>query len=135
MSDSIEGGCLCGQVAFTVKDDFFSFKLCHCSLCRKTSGSAHVANLFTQPENLQWLKGQELVSSYDIPDNQVRRVFCSNCGTGLPFVTQNGKYLIVPAGSLAAQPDMQPEHAIFWADRMPWYDGVAQLEHFDAYPE
>ena len=135
MSKTINGGCLCGQVKFTVQDEFFSFKLCHCSMCRKISGSAHVANLFTKPDNIQWLSGEDAISSYDIPNNQVRRVFCSTCGTSLPFVSQSGKIRIVPAGSLEEQPSsMQPEHAIFWADRMPWYDQVHQLQHFDEYP-
>ncbi|MCV6605403.1 MAG: GFA family protein [Porticoccaceae bacterium] len=104
-------------------------------MCQKISGSAHVSNLFTKPENIEWLKGEHAISSYDIPDNQVRRVFCSTCGTGLPFVTQSGKFLIVPAGSLADQPSIKPEHAIFWADRMPWYDQVPELQHFSGYPK
>lgn len=40
----IGGSCLCGAVAFKVRLPFHEFVNCHCSRCRKASGSAYAAN-------------------------------------------------------------------------------------------
>jgi hypothetical protein len=37
-------------------------------------------------------------------------------------VTKSGKALIVPAGSLDAEPNIQPNDNIFWAEQANWYD-------------
>lgn len=47
MSDKHLGACLCGAVRFEVDGAFDRFYLCHCESCRKDSGSAHAANLFS----------------------------------------------------------------------------------------
>jgi hypothetical protein len=46
MTQTVTGSCLCGAVSFEVSGAFDSFFLCHCSRCRKDTGSAHAANLF-----------------------------------------------------------------------------------------
>lgn len=57
MSQQHSGSCLCGAVRFTVQGAFEHFYLCHCEYCRKDSGSAHGANLFSATARLQWLAG------------------------------------------------------------------------------
>ncbi|MCG6938790.1 MAG: GFA family protein [Gammaproteobacteria bacterium] len=34
------------------------FQYCHCSRCRKFTGSAHAANIIIDPENFRWLGGE-----------------------------------------------------------------------------
>jgi hypothetical protein len=58
------GSCLCGAVRFKVTGAFERFYLCHCSLCRKDTGSAHAANLFSSTAKLAWLSGQEQVRTF-----------------------------------------------------------------------
>lgn len=126
-SDQLTGSCVCGAVCFSVLDDFISFKFCHCSLCRKLSGSAHVANLFGSPAHINWLAGREHIVQYDVPNSQVRRVFCSQCGTGLPFVTQDGAILVTPAGVLNASPSIAPQYVASWESRADWYESGLDL--------
>ncbi|MFT6655758.1 MAG: hypothetical protein ACJAWI_002533, partial [Marinomonas primoryensis] len=59
MSHLHTGSCLCGAVKFELKGEFKKFFLCHCSRCRKTSGSAHCASLFAPGAALRWLSGEE----------------------------------------------------------------------------
>ena len=47
-SNPTTGKCLCGVVQFRISGEFESFFLCHCSRCRKDSGSAHSANWHCQ---------------------------------------------------------------------------------------
>ncbi len=70
MSNPIHGACLCGQVQYQVSGPFDAFHLCHCSQCRRSTGTAHAANIFTSADRLQWLAGEELIKRYtpDEPD-------------------------------------------------------------------
>ena len=64
----ITGGCLCGKVRYEVFDSFESFHLCHCLQCRKITGSSHASNLFTAPENMKILTGEEYIKNYSDPE-------------------------------------------------------------------
>ena len=50
--NNIAGSCLCGSVKFRVFGEVDTFYLCHCSRCQRSTGTAHVANIFTQPGNI-----------------------------------------------------------------------------------
>ena len=62
--DSHLGSCLCGAVRFRIDGAFERFYLCHCSHCRKDTGSAHAANLFSSGARLTWLHGRDELRSY-----------------------------------------------------------------------
>jgi hypothetical protein len=134
MNEAIEGSCLCGGVRYAVTGPFDRFYYCHCSRCRKASGSAHVSNLFGRPENIRWIAGKELIRRFDLPTaERFSRCFCSECGTPVPHVTRNGQFLLVPAGALEGDPGMRPQANIFWRDRSPWYEEGLAAPRFDAY--
>jgi hypothetical protein len=122
----LTGGCCCGAVRFELVDDFSQFYFCHCEQCRRLTGSAHASNLFTRPDNIQWLQGQQDTHRYDHPERTFTQVFCKHCGSGLPFVTQSGQSLLVPAGSLDEEPKKQPDSQIFSEEQTHWHKvGVA----------
>ncbi|WP_170326481.1 GFA family protein [Ruegeria arenilitoris] len=127
LTNDINGQCICGAVRYRVQDNMAAFKLCYCSLCQKASGSAHVANAFTTPDQIKWLQGKDMLTSFDVPNSQVRRVFCRVCGTTLPFETQNGKFLVVPVGSLSRPPSSPVAAIAGWASRPAWYDTALGL--------
>jgi hypothetical protein len=137
--EKLTGGCLCGKVKFEILNDFSQFHLCHCTQCQRISGSAHVSNLFSKPEHITWLSGHENMKHFDYPNRNVSRTFCTECGTGLPYPTKTGKTLIVPAGSLDADPDnlpnIAPQDNIFWSERASWYDAAILTPRFDGFPK
>src|SRR5262245_54108822 len=61
------GSCLCGDVRFEILGAFERFFLCHCGRCRKDTGSAHAANLFSSTAKVRWLSGQSAISTYQVP--------------------------------------------------------------------
>ncbi len=136
MGKGIRGSCLCGQVSWTVTGPFDAFHLCHCSRCRKATGSAHAANIFTRPENITWLSGQALIKRFDLPEaERFAKCFCTHCGSTVPYLGRTGQYLVIPAGALDEDPGIAPLDNIFWADRAGWYDDGLKSEKFDAYPK
>jgi hypothetical protein len=97
-SMSKTGACLCGAVSFRISGNFESFFLCHCARCRKDTGSAFAANLFSSTSEIMWLSGHDHVKTYRVPTTRHARSFCADCGSALPSVQANGALLVVPAG-------------------------------------
>ena len=122
MNRKISGGCLCGTVKFTVNDSFDNFYFCYCEQCRKVSGSSHASNLLTTIGNIEWLSGFNKVVRFDHKEGAFTKVFCSICGSGLPHESQSGECLVVPAGSLDAEPSLTPQAQIFCSEKARWFD-------------
>jgi hypothetical protein len=135
MSKPIKGGCLCGQVQYEVAGPFDAFHLCHCSQCRRSTGSAHASNIFTTPDRIRWMSGEALIKRY-IPDdpNVISKSFCSHCGSLVPYVSVKSGKLIIPAGSLNESAGIVPDDNIFWRDRADWYDAGIAAEHKEQWP-
>jgi hypothetical protein len=127
------GGCLCGAVRFTVDGPFESFFLCHCSRCRKGSGSAHASNLFSNSASINWVSGEENVTTFSVPGARHTRNFCSVCGSGLPHKHPGGR-LKVPAGSLDTPVTLRPEAHIFAGSRADWDHELEDVPAFDTRP-
>jgi len=136
MAKTLTGRCLCGSVAFSVEDDFSAFYFCHCRQCQQITGSAHAANVFTAPTNIQWLQGADKLIRYDDPERSFTTQFCSQCGSGLPFVTKSGKALLIPAGSLDKEPEsILPMSNIFSVEKASWLDTGTHAPCVDGFPE
>ena len=126
------GSCLCGTVRFKITGEFDRFYLCHCSHCRKDTGSAHAANLFSSTATLMWLSGQEQATAFNLPQTRHMRCFCSLCGSALPYALPG--MLVVPAGSLDTQLSTAPDANIFTASRAAWDRDLTLVPSFDAFP-
>lgn len=131
-SQQYRGSCLCGAVRFTLDGEFERFYLCHCSHCRKDTGSAHAANLFASKAKLEWLSGQDKVHSYNLQGTRHTRSFCSVCGSAVPTVTP--KMTVVPAGCLDTDVSQTPDAHIFAASRASWDHELHTIPVFDKYP-
>lgn len=128
------GSCLCSAVTFEISGGFDAFFLCHCSRRRKNSGSAHGANLFATNAAIDWLSGEEAVTSFRLPDTRHERSFCGICGSALPIVQMNGALLVVPAGSLDGPVDVRPTAHICCASRAEWDVDLDAVPHMDGLP-
>ncbi|MFT5656777.1 MAG: hypothetical protein ACI9KN_000046 [Gammaproteobacteria bacterium] len=135
MENKVAGSCLCGKVQYAATGPFSTFHICHCSQCRRSTGSAHASNIFTTPDRLEWLSGEDQIKQY-IPDEPdiISKSFCRHCGSLVPYISVQSGKLIIPAGSLNDDPGIRPEDNIFWADRADWYDSVSLSPKFDAFP-
>ena len=134
MSGTHTGSCLCGAVRFEANGDFERFYLCHCEYCRKDTGSAHAANLFSSTAKLRWISGSEKVTRFDLPSTRHSRSFCSVCGSALPSLQMDGALLVVPAGSLNSALAMRPTAHLFVASRANWDQDLEQVPRMERFP-
>lgn len=132
MTNKHTGSCLCGAARFAIEGKFDRFMLCHCSRCRKFSGTVHASNLFCNEGKLTWLSGEDKVKFYDVPGTRFMKAFCSECGSPLPRT--RGEGVVVPAGCLETPVEVEPTAHIFVADRAEWEDELGDCRKFDQMP-
>ena len=122
MSQTIlKGSCLCGSVTFQVSGEPKRFYHCHCSRCRKATGTGHASNLFVQPGTLEWLAGQEQIRAFKVPQAiRFTNNFCGTCGSRLPRQAKDSDMVMIPTGSLDDEPTLKPQARIFSASRASW---------------
>jgi hypothetical protein len=128
------GACLCGKVRFEIAGEFEAFFLCHCSYCRKDTGSAHGANLFSSTAAIRWVSGESSVTTFNLPATRHAKSFCSVCGSPLPRLEANG-WLCVPAGSLDTDVTLRPNAHIFTASRANWDRLLVDVPEIEGSPD
>jgi hypothetical protein len=117
----LKGSCLCGAVKFEVSGEPTRFYHCHCSRCRKVSGTGHASNLFLQPGTLSWLSGDALVRVFKVPEaKRFANSFCAACGSRLPRQATDSDMVMIPAGSLDDAAPIAPQARIFSESRAHW---------------
>ena len=132
----MQGGCVCGEVEYEITPPFRVFQYCHCSRCRKFTGSAHASNIFVPVEQFRWIKGEDSVGRYEHPEAKYwATCFCKNCGSSLPWLVQGGGNVVVPAGTLDDDPEIEPQQNIFWEDKATWYTPVCDLPKHARLPQ
>ena len=129
------GSCLCRGIKFKVVGDFESFYLCHCRYCRKDTGSAHAANLFSVTAKLEWIKREHDISTFQPPKSHHMKAFCSRCGCALPHWQMEGTLLVVPAGCLDTELDKRPDAHIFTSNKANWDESLGELAEFTRLPQ
>ena len=129
----IKGECLCGTVQFEAASVVGSFELCHCTRCRKSSGSAYAAIVSVAADGFRITSGAELIRSFELPVIErppgYRRFFCQNCGSPVPNPTPVGSRLEIPAGCLKDEPGLSPDKHIYVEHKAEWdtiADGLPQ---------
>ena len=131
----MKGSCLCGSVTYEIDEPLKLMQYCHCSRCRKVTGSAHAANLYIAPEQFRWLRGEEQVKYYPLPDTKYFATsFCRECGANLPWLNQQGSAVIVPVGTLDDPIALRPENNIHWDSKADWYVETGQMKKFATLP-
>ena len=132
----LRGSCLCGSVTYAVRAPFSKFAHCHCARCRKATGAAHASNIYLKPEQLTWIKGEEMVARFDLPSAiSFAWWFCRNCGGPVPRVSRSGRTVVVPAGCLDDDPNEKPKARMFCGSEAPWACGADDVPRYAEYPE
>ncbi|XOV83203.1 MAG: GFA family protein [bacterium] len=113
-------------------DEFLYSMNCHCSNCRRTTGSAFKPLAGIEIEKLNVVEGIEQLLNYG--DEAARDVHCSQCGSLLYSVVRDGHFAHVPLGVIDGDMSIRPTHHIFVGSKAPWFkitDNLPQHEEFD----
>jgi hypothetical protein len=118
--DTVRGTCLCGGVRFEVDLPFVRANHCHCSRCRKHSGTFGLTQGRVPPEAFRLVAGGELIRVYR-PDVGAVKAFCSECGSSLFGGNwPDGPEISIRLGSLDGDPEIRPQYHSFVDSRAVW---------------
>ncbi|HEX3843783.1 MAG TPA: GFA family protein [Steroidobacteraceae bacterium] len=127
----LSGRCFCGAVVYTVPDEFLYAANCHCSNCRRTTGSAFKPFAGIEREKLVLADGHESLMVFG--EEAAHDTHCKVCGSLLYSVVREGAYVHVAMGTLVDAPRIRPNKHIFVGSKAPWFtitDGLPQFaEH------
>ena len=132
----LAGSCLCGAIRYAVSGTAVRFYHCHCSRCRKATGTGHASNLLVTPaDGIHWLAGSDLIASYRLPEaKRFRNCFCTRCGGPVPRVIPELDGVLIPAGTLDCAPPFAPQARIFYDSRVDWSCAGDGLPVYPEYP-
>lgn len=114
----MRGSCLCGKCVFEVNGRISAVGKCHCSKCRKVSGTGSNAVLWARPENVVWISGGESIKEFE--RDRWGNSFCGNCGSPLPRMDRNRTKWFVPAGLLDEDPHVGVRGHIWVSNKPSW---------------
>ena len=133
---TLNGSCLCGLLQFSVTGNPATFYHCHCSRCRKSSGTGHASNLFVKEAELNWSGDTDAIRSYKLPEaKRFLRTFCNRCGSPLPRAIPEFNMVMIPAGTLNNEPGIAPQAHIFQDSKAAWSCTSADIAAFPDYPK
>jgi hypothetical protein len=121
------GSCLCGAVGYEVRGDLGTAVYCHCSRCRKASGSAFASNVVVAAKDFVVVKGQDSLTTFSTPEG-VHRAFCAKCGS--PIISRRDSLpdvLRLRLGSLDTPVPAPPSAHIFVGSKAAWWEIRDQL--------
>jgi hypothetical protein len=135
----VHGSCLCGGVRFEIDRAVGPFDLCHCSRCRKVSGSAYLTWLGVRREDFRFLQGEDLIITYELPVRESPPAydtsFCRRCGSQVPNPSKTrDPWFEIPAGALDDDPGVRPDKHIYVDFKAAWdhiADGLPQVTKRD----
>ena len=132
---TLTGSCLCGALRYAVEGEPKRFYHCHCSRCRKSTGTGHASNIFVSGGSLKWTGDTATIMSFKLPDaERFVRTFCKTCGGPLPKEIPDMQLVMIPAGTLDDEPNIAPQARIFQSSKSDWSCGGDAVPCFEKYP-
>lgn len=126
----LRGSCLCGRLQFEIEGPHSGIGCCHCSLCRKCSGTGSMATIVVDFGQLRWISGEDSVTLYERPSGY-GSAFCSVCGSPAPDHDRRKRVYRFPVGLLDGEPDLPICDHIYVGSKASWDvigDGAPQFE-------
>jgi len=125
---TLSGGCHCGAVRYVITGRPYHRTLCHCTICRGTTGAPAVAWFSVRPGELRFTQGEPCSFRSSA---QATRTFCGTCGTALTFRRDGLDEVDVTTASLDDPEAAAPEDQTYARSRLRWMDGLASLPRHD----
>lgn len=128
----VHGSCLCGAIAWEAQQPLAAMRVCHCSRCRRRSGSTWFVGLTCRAGALRFLRGEGQIATWHMPGTRFYTMsFCRACGAAVPAVLHRGTFL--SAGCLDDDPGTRVLCHIFYGSRAPWVDVRDDLPRFEEF--
>ncbi|MBL1419561.1 MAG: GFA family protein [Alphaproteobacteria bacterium] len=127
------GSCYCGQVTVKISGDINSIIHCHCSKCRKASGTAYATNGVVKVDEFEITSGVEHIGKFGKVVGKYR-YFCKICAS--PIYSSNvddAAHIRIRLGILDGEVNERPMAHTFVDSKASWEDLDAGLPRYERY--
>jgi len=127
------GSCLCGAIKVELLGSIEDIIHCHCSLCRKNSGTAYATNGFVNASEFRVIDPHKKLATYEFKPGKNRH-FCSVCAS--PVYSSNSEKpdkLRIRLGILDSDITEKPLSHNFVTSKANWDDLDAKLPRYDTF--
>jgi len=132
----VKGNCNCGAVSFEIRGEVTDVYICHCSICRRSTGSTGVAVAIVSKKDFKWSKGKNKSRVWSKPQHDWKTRFCVVCGSSVPG--ENDKqHMYVPVGLLSTDTSaLKVVHHLYVGSKASWEDiGDSGKQHIESFIE
>ena len=115
------GRCLCGGIEYEIDGKVGAIDFCHCSYCRRASGSAFASNATISRASFRLRLGDALLREYESTPAKFRS-FCSACGS--PIYARHSaapEILRIRVGTLSSDPISRPRGHFDVESKAAWF--------------
>ncbi len=130
----VRGECNCGAVAFEIDADLSGVIVCHCSICRRSTGSNGIPVVVVDNDAFGWKRGKGQIATWEKPDADWQTWFCRTCGSPLPGRNDESR-MFVPAGLISDGGEgLRVTHHIWVDSKADWDEiGDSGKKHREAF--
>lgn len=122
---ALSGGCHCGRIRYRVRAVPAKTFYCHCTICRRLSGSPVLALAQVAIGDFAYVAGTPAV--YRSSEGGERR-FCPHCGSQLEFRRRPDPPTVeFTIGTLDEPERVAPRAHLFTDARLPWFGTTDDL--------
>jgi len=140
MTETHEGGCLCGASRYAVTGEPLRVTVCHCTYCQRRTGSAFAVEAVFDKSQVS-MTAADVRRYRHISDESGRWLeteFCANCGTTIGLELElNPAIRLIDAGTFDdptwISADRQPFRHIFVRSKRNWSDIPDGVEQYQAH--
>jgi hypothetical protein len=125
------GECFCRAVNYAVPDAFEYAVNCHCSGCRRTTGSAFKPVAGIARDRFSVTRGEDNLLIHGGAINH--DAHCRHCGSLLYSLVRDGAFVHVAMGTLVDSPSIRPTAHIFVGSKAPWFSITDDLPQYEGH--
>lgn len=113
--------CSCGKLTALAAGDPITISVCHCSACRKRTGSAFGVAVFFDKEKVECAGVSETYSRLGRSGKSITFHFCPSCGSTVYWLPEFRDQLIAVALGCFQEPEtLTPVQSAFSENALPW---------------
>jgi hypothetical protein len=126
----IKGSCLCGAVSFEIQGPLHSARYCHCTNCRKFSGTEYAAWALARTDQIVVSPAVPNVTKFNSGGGL--RVFCSACGSPLWYEPAGRpQFRGIPLGAIDVGAVAKPAMHVWTRSKVAWGSISDDLPQFE----
>ena len=134
MTGKLSGGCQCGGVRYEVTAEKpYRTHVCHCTDCRKQSGSAFSITWIVPEDSFRLTQGKLKVFASKAQSGRAKRgAFCPDCGSRIyNTIELRPGLLSIKPGTLDDASGLAPTRHVWVQSKLPWVEIPAGAEVFE----